>query len=147
VSYKCDTVWREAICNLIKASGCEFDSADKPSENSIAIVAPLGCDVSTATVNEDLIAEKTVGIETLFNMDNRIVLMGNPVTQQNVIEQVATMIRKNDNRAVSIINDSPGFITQRIIATIINIACDIAQQGIASPSDIDKAAKLALGYP
>ncbi|NNE39136.1 MAG: 3-hydroxyacyl-CoA dehydrogenase [Gammaproteobacteria bacterium] len=146
ISYKCDTVWREKICDLIKASGCEFDGADKPGENSIAIVIPLGCDVSTAAVNEGLVAEKTVGIETLFNMDKRIVLMGNPATSKDVINQVATMIKKN-NKMVTIINDSPGFITQRIIATIINIACDIAQQGIAGPDDIDKAARLALGYP
>lgn len=146
VSYKCDTVWREKICGLIKASGCELDGNDKPGENSIAIVAPLGGDVSTAAVHEGLVAENTVGIETLFDTDCRIVLMGCPATREDVIHQVATMVKKN-NKTVSIINDSPGFVTQRIIATIINIACDIAQQGIADPEDIDKAAKLALGYP
>ena len=30
---------------------------------------------------------------------------------------------------------------------IANIACDIAQQRIASPADIDKAVRLGLGYP
>ncbi len=109
-------------------------------------MAPLGGDVSTAAVNEGLVAENTVGIETLFDTNSRIVLMGCPATREDVIHQVATMVKKN-NKTVSIINDSPGFVTQRIIATIINIACDIAQQGIADPQDIDKAAKLALGYP
>jgi 3-hydroxybutyryl-CoA dehydrogenase len=30
---------------------------------------------------------------------------------------------------------------------IVNIACDIAQQSIATPGDIDRAVNLGLGYP
>jgi len=48
---------------------------------------------------------------------------------------------------VSVIRDSPGFVAQRVIAQIVNIACDIAQQRIASPADIDAAVTLGLGYP
>ena len=46
-----------------------------------------------------------------------------------------------------LINDSPGFVVQRVLSMIINIACAVAEQKIASPSDIDKAVKLGLGYP
>ncbi len=45
------------------------------------------------------------------------------------------------------IHDSPGFIVPRIVATIVNIGCDIAQQRIAAPDDIDAGARLGLGYP
>jgi len=48
---------------------------------------------------------------------------------------------------VTVIEDSPGFIAQRIVAHIVNIACDIAQQKIATPEDIDLAVTLGLGYP
>ena len=34
-----------------------------------------------------------------------------------------------------------------MVAHIINIAADIAQQGIAAPADIDRAVTLGLGYP
>ena len=34
-----------------------------------------------------------------------------------------------------------------MIATIINIACDICQQGICSPQDLETAVTLGLGYP
>lgn len=30
---------------------------------------------------------------------------------------------------------------------IVNIGCGVAQRGIASPADIDKATKLGLSYP
>ena len=33
-----------------------------------------------------------------------------------------------------------------MVAHIVNIACDIAQQGIATPHDIDRAVTLGLGY-
>ena len=45
------------------------------------------------------------------------------------------------------IHDSPGFVAQRVVATIVNIGCDIAQQRIASPEDLDRAVMLGLGYP
>jgi 3-hydroxybutyryl-CoA dehydrogenase len=48
---------------------------------------------------------------------------------------------------VSVIRDSAGLVTQRVVAHIINIACEIAQHGIAQPADIDRAVMLGLGYP
>src|SRR5262249_60079024 len=49
--------------------------------------------------------------------------------------------------AVTMVRDSPGFVAQRVFAQVVNIACDIAQQRIASPADIDMAVSLGLGYP
>jgi len=34
-----------------------------------------------------------------------------------------------------------------VLAMIVNIGCDIAQQRIATPDDIDGAVTLGLGYP
>lgn len=34
-----------------------------------------------------------------------------------------------------------------MLAMIVSIACDIAQQRIATPEDIDRAVMLGLGYP
>jgi 3-hydroxybutyryl-CoA dehydrogenase len=48
---------------------------------------------------------------------------------------------------VTPIGDSPGFIAQRVLAMVVNVSCDIAQQRIASPEDIDDAVRLGLGYP
>ena len=45
------------------------------------------------------------------------------------------------------IRDSNGFVAQRVVASIVNVGCDIAQQRIASPEDIDRAVTLGLGYP
>ena len=46
-----------------------------------------------------------------------------------------------------VIGDSIGFIAQRVIATIVNIAANIAQRGIAAVDDLEAAVRLGLGYP
>ena len=48
---------------------------------------------------------------------------------------------------VSVINDSPGFVAQRVVAHIVNVGCDIAQMRIAAPAELDQAVMLGLGYP
>jgi 3-hydroxybutyryl-CoA dehydrogenase len=59
----------------------------------------------------------------------------------------ATALLSQGGAKLTIINDSPGFVVQRVLATIINIAANIAQRGIASVADIDDAVRLGLGYP
>jgi 3-hydroxybutyryl-CoA dehydrogenase len=46
-----------------------------------------------------------------------------------------------------VIRDSAGFVAQRVVAHIVNVGCDIAQQRIATPEDLDRAVMLGLGYP
>jgi len=46
-----------------------------------------------------------------------------------------------------LIQDSVGFVAQRIIASIVNVACDMSQQAICSPADLDLAVVLGLAYP
>ena len=43
--------------------------------------------------------------------------------------------------------DSTGLIGQRVVAHIVNIACAMSEQRIATPGDIDRAVQLGLGYP
>ena len=59
----------------------------------------------------------------------------------------ALALFSHDQTPVSLIEDSAGFVAQRLVASIVNGACDIAQQGIATPADIDTAVALGLGYP
>ncbi len=134
------------VISILKQSAVTLDEADRPAENSIAIVTPLGLDTSTAVVNENLPAQRTVAVDALFDMEKRLTLMSNPATSTAAINESWAALARG-GRAVSVIRDSGGFIAQRIIATIVNIACDIAQQGIAKPEDIDTGARLGLAYP
>jgi len=51
------------------------------------------------------------------------------------------------NARGDLINDSPGFVAQRVVAHIVNVGCDIVQMRIATPEDLDHAVMLGLGYP
>jgi len=59
---------------------------------------------------------------------------------------LARRLFSSDSVPVSVIRDSGGFVAQRMVANIINTAAEIAQQRIATPSDIDIATCLGLGY-
>ena len=48
---------------------------------------------------------------------------------------------------VTVINDSPGFVVQRLLAMIVNVGTRIAELRIAAPGDIDIAVELGLNYP
>ncbi len=139
-------VLAKKLKSQLREAGVALDNARKPGRTSIALVTPLGLDATTATLDEKLPPARTVAVDMLLETGKRITLMPNPATGVEVINNAWAALARGD-RAVSVIRDSGGFVGQRMIAAIVNIACDIAQQGIAAPTDIDVGAKLGLGYP
>ncbi|WP_436269806.1 3-hydroxyacyl-CoA dehydrogenase [Pseudoduganella sp. LjRoot289] len=75
-----------------------------------------------------------------------VTLMLNPATDIALAERVLALFEQGGQPA-TLIDDSAGFIVQRVLATIINIGCDIVQQSICTPQDLDSAVTLGLGYP
>jgi len=124
----------------------DIDCGKKPKPNSLCMFSPLGKDVTSCAVEAGVEAERSFGVDTLFGLTGRRTLMLSPLSDKSLGDSARAALSA-DGSSVTVINDSPGFVNQRIIVTIINIACDIAQQQIASPTDIDKAVKIGLGYP
>ena len=124
----------------------EIETGDKPSARAICMVAPLGRDATMTAIDLGIEAERTVAVDTLFGLDGRRTLMTTSVTDTGV-RDLAHAVLAADGGAVTVIHDSPGFIAQRTIATIVNIASEIAQMRIATPEDINKAVRLGLAYP
>jgi 3-hydroxybutyryl-CoA dehydrogenase len=131
---------------MLKECGAVLDRGARPGRGSIVLVAPLGLDATTAAVDQKLPAARTLAVDMLMETGRRVTLMPTPATEKQVIDHAWAALAVG-NRVVSVIRDSGGFVCQRIVAAIINIACDIAQQGIAEPADIDAGARLGLGYP
>jgi len=137
----------EGAALLAKAvRGIERDTGDRPSARAACVVVPLGEDCTGAALAEGLDPTRTVAVDTLFGLDGRRTLMTNPVTDPAIRDSVHRALGQGGH-PVTVIHDSAGFVAQRVIATIVNIGCDIAQRRIASPEDIDRAVTLALGYP
>lgn len=137
-----------AVCELLDQLGVHRASDSRAPDDALIIVTPYGEDVSTAVFTQDLDPARTVGVDTLHGFDSkrRRTVMASPATLPQW-RDAAHALFSSDGAPVSVIEDSPGFVAQRIVATIVNIACDIAQQRIATPQDIDKAVTLGLGYP
>ena len=136
----------EQIAAIIAAAGFAVESGDRPSADALCIVTPLGDDATTCCAQEGLDGKRTIGVETLFDLSRRRVVMTTPATDSEYLAMACGLFGAG-GQAVSVIRDSAGLVTQRVVAHIINIACEIAQQGIADPLDIDRAVKLGLGYP
>ncbi len=54
---------------------------------------------------------------------------------------------KKIGKETVLINDLPGFATTRLVASVINEAVFMLQDGLGSPEEIDKAIKLGLAHP
>ena len=112
----------------------------------MCFVAPLGLDATAAALEHGLDPARTVAVDPLFGFSKRRTLMTTPVTKIDV-RDTAHALLASDGVPVSVINDSPGFVAQRVVAHIVNVGCDIVQMRIASPEDLDRAVMLGLGYP
>jgi 3-hydroxybutyryl-CoA dehydrogenase len=139
---------RPELLRLIHALGAQLESGATPSSAALILVAPLGFDVTTVAAVERLDATRTLGIDMMVDdvATKRRVLATNPATRRDMRDAAHALFAR-DGKAVSVIRDSGGFVTQRVIATIVNIACDMCQQGVCSPADLDTAVRLGLGYP
>jgi len=142
------SVGHKRAAALLKSLGANVIAAEAPPEGALIIVTPYGEDTASIVGAHQLDGERTVALDTFFGLEQgkRRVLMCSAATQPQW-RDAAHALLASDGTPVSVIEDSAGFVAQRIVATIVNVASDIAQQSIATPEDIDQAVSLGLGYP
>ncbi len=129
---------------LVVKLGAQLEA--RPGPGTLCLVAPLGPDATTTALELGLDPAYTVAVDPLFGFAKRRTLMATPATRMEVRDAAHGLLAA-DGVPVSVIRDSAGFVAQRVVAHIVNVGCDIAQQGIASPEDLDRAVMLGLGYP
>ncbi|MBX6318950.1 3-hydroxyacyl-CoA dehydrogenase [Pigmentiphaga sp.] len=139
---------RAAVVELLLGMEARVQDGPHPGDDALIVVTPYGEDATTAACDQGLDARRTVAVDTLHGLPvgRRRTLMATPLTESRWLDAAAAQFSA-DGAPVTVIQDSPGFVAQRIVATIVNIACEIAQQRIATPADIDQAVRLGLGYP
>ena len=137
---------RARAIELLERLGATVDGGVAPRADALCLVLPLGGDATSAALDEHLDPARTIALDTLGDTARQRTLMVTPVTEPTMRDMAKALFAR-DGAAVDVIHDSPGFVAQRVLAHIVNVACDIAQQRIASPADIDLAVRLGLGYP
>ncbi|WP_454693425.1 3-hydroxyacyl-CoA dehydrogenase [Achromobacter aegrifaciens] len=130
-----------ALVNAIGAEAVHSRDADE-----LIVVQPWGADATSYCIEHGLDAGRCVAIDPLPPLDiHRTVML--TVATRGEMRDAARALFAAGGVPVTVINDSPGYIVQRMLATIVNIAANIAQRGISSVADIEDAVKLGLGYP
>jgi len=66
-------------------------------------------------------------------------------TQDEAVDQVVDLIRSIGKIPVKVNRDVPGFIGNRLLHAMWREAINLVERGIASPSDIDRVARLTFG--
>ncbi len=141
-----DPSWEAALAGLARDASWPVENAARPSDAALCLLAPLGDDATASARRAGVDPARAVAVDALFGLAKRRVLMTNPATRADVADAAHAVLAAG-GVPVTRIKDSPGFVAQRTVATIVNIASDIAQQGVATPADIDAAVTLGLGYP
>ena len=105
----------------------------------------IGEDCSAFAARTGTDAKRLVALDPLGDTSARVTLMTPPGADPEVLNGIIARIATK--RAVTTIDDSLGFIGQRITAMVCNLGCEMAQMGLASPEGIDVAMRLGLNYP
>ena len=111
----------------------------------LQIVQPWGTDATTYSVAQGLDAKRVVAVDPLPEPGARATLMLTVATSAETRDAALALLFTGGE--VTVINDSPGYVVQRVLAHVVNVACGIAQRGIASVDDLESAVQLGLGYP
>ncbi|MDB5982452.1 MAG: 3-hydroxyacyl-CoA dehydrogenase [Pseudomonas sp.] len=136
----------QRLTELVFSLGVMVYAGKEPQPASLCLLAPYGRDATSAALHFGTNPAHTVCIDLLTDLSRHRTLMLTPITTPEMRDAAHALFAR-DEKGVSVIHDSVGFVAQRTLAMVVNLACDIAQQQIASVDDIDQAVHLGLGYP
>src|SRR5262249_54578441 len=137
---------QEPFLAYLKAQGFNIETGTTPSKNALIVITPIGYDVTTAVAELKLDGARTVAVDVVVGLKGPRTVMVTPATAPEYRDMAVAMMSADGQSAI-VVNDSPGFVAQRCVAALINVGCNVAQRGVGVPGDIDKGAKLGLGYP
>lgn len=91
--------------------------------------------------------DRAVGLHFMSPSDKVKVLevVRSARTSDEAFELVSRFVRMLEKKPISLM-ESPGNITTRMICVVINQACEMLMEGIASVHDIDELMKTSLGH-
>jgi 3-hydroxybutyryl-CoA dehydrogenase len=133
------------LAGWLEAAGVKAQLGGAPPKDELCFVTPLGEDATGAIVRLKLDPKRTVAVDMLGGFKARRTVMKTPLTAPETVGAAVAVL--SEGAAVTVINDSPGFVVQRLLAMIVNVGTRIAELRIAAPADIDTAVELGLNYP
>ncbi|NML32873.1 3-hydroxyacyl-CoA dehydrogenase [Paraburkholderia sp. G-4-1-8] len=135
----------QKVLEYLQPTGVKLDRSDVPDSGSLCLITPVGMDATSYIVAHGLNPQRTIAVDAASGLDSVAVLMAAPGLPADVKETALSMFELAGSAVW--IADSPGFIGQRMLAALVNLACDVAQQNVAAPRELDRLVRTALGYP
>jgi 3-hydroxybutyryl-CoA dehydrogenase len=125
-----------------------FGELDRLTEPTTILASNTSAMSITAIASWTKKPERVVGVH-FFNPAHRMKLVEviQGLGTDSGVVQAARALCEAAGKETVVVADQPGFATSRISALVGNEAFHMLMEGVASAEDIDKAVKLALGYP
>jgi 3-hydroxybutyryl-CoA dehydrogenase len=145
--FECDIVIEAVVEN--QKEKVEFFRKIEPIVSQNTIISSNTSSISITSLGASLKdPTRFLGIH-FFNpvpLMNLIELVKGVKTSKQTVER-AIDFAKSVGKEYVVVNDSPGFVTTRIIAMLVNEGAFEFSEGLASKEDIDKALKLGGNFP
>jgi 3-hydroxybutyryl-CoA dehydrogenase len=134
----------DALADTVRKSGA--GQSLRAEDADLCLIQPIGEEATSMALRLGIDPARCVAVDPITPFVRRRTMMLTIATAPEV-RDAAHALLASDAVPVTIIGDSAGFIAQRVIATIVNIAANIAQRGIAGVEDLEAAVRIGLGYP
>lgn len=138
----------EAVFEDLNMKKKLFAELDSICDREVILASNTSSLSITEIASESIHQDRIVGIH-FFNpatVMKLIELIKGKNTSEKTLK-IAKDFSEGLKKTVVIINDSPGFVTSRLIYVMCNEAINMKLEGIASKEDIDTACKLAFNFP
>jgi 3-hydroxybutyryl-CoA dehydrogenase len=134
----------ERLGRVLSAAGVQVVPDAYP--DAILLVPLYGESTVDAATRAGLPLARVAGVDPLGGYERRLTMSVHPGLDP-ATGRAAWGALAATGHPVTVVRDGPAPIAQRLLASIVNTACFIAGQHLATPSDIDTAVRLGLGYP
>ncbi len=138
----------EAVPEKMEIKKEVFKELDQILEEDVIIASNTSALSLTEMATVTSRPEKVVGIH-FFNpvtIMKLVELIKNIITSEETFNKARDFVDSLGKTAVEV-NESPGFVVNRLLIPMINEAIFLVQENIAKPDDIDTAMKLGANHP
>ncbi len=145
-----------AQCDLVIETITEDAQAKHALFARLGHVCPehvvLATNTSTLSVTEcaraTVHAQRVIGTHFIFPVSNveMVEIIRGLQTDQTTADAVRAFVEQGLEMKAIPVYESPGFVTTRLICTLINEALHVYTEGVAHPRDIDDAMRIGYGF-
>ena len=140
-----------AVVEAITENGDLKREVLRQAERQVNVTTPLISNTSGIPIDElaNVLArpESLVGAHFMnpAYLIKMVEVIPGPRTAQITINEVDTLLKRLDRQMV-VVNDSPGFVTSRLLHPMLNDAARIVEEGVATVESIDSLIVGCLGH-